>query len=91
MTANMLTEIRATWAPAIYWWRVRIRPQRLSAGILFSLMTVAPYVLMARVSAGMFWMTREAFDTVGGFDERLVSAEDYHFAVKLKQFVQRKA
>ena len=87
MTANMLTEIRSHLGTGKYiGGGVRIRPQRLSVGILFSLMMVAPYVLMARVSAGMFWMTREVFETVGGFDERLASAEDYHFAVKLKRF-----
>lgn len=87
MSANMLTEVRRHLTAGKYiGGGVRIRPERLSAGILFSLMMVAPYILLARVSAGMFWLTRTAFDAVGGFDEQLVSAEDYHFAVKLKQY-----
>lgn len=59
-------------------------PERVSIGILFSLLMVAPYVISRGVSAGMFWFSREAFEAVGGFDESLVSAEDVDFGLRLK-------
>jgi glycosyltransferase involved in cell wall biosynthesis len=62
-----------------------IRPERLSVGIFFSVVSILPYVLGRGVSAGMFWFQREAFDSVGGFDERLVSVEDIDFGKRLKQ------
>ena len=61
-----------------------IWPERMSLGIFFSLLAVAPYVIRRRVSAGMFWFLRESFDRVGGFDESLISAEDVDFALRLK-------
>jgi len=60
------------------------RPQRWSIGIAFSLLAVAPHVLRRRVSTGMFWFRREAFECIGGFDERLPSVEDLDFALRLK-------
>jgi glycosyltransferase involved in cell wall biosynthesis len=63
-----------------------IWPERISVGILFSLLAVAPYVIKRGVSAGMFWFLRESFDAVGGFDEKLVSAEDVDFALRLKAY-----
>ena len=61
-------------------------PERVSVGIFFSLLTVAPYVIKLGVSAGMFWFLRESFDAIGGFDERLVSCEDVDFALRLKSY-----
>jgi glycosyltransferase involved in cell wall biosynthesis len=65
---------------------VRIKPERISIGIVFSLLIVAPYMLKARISAGMFWLYKHVFDAVGGFEEQYISVEDYHFALKLKQY-----
>lgn len=59
-------------------------PERMSVGIFFSLLVVAPYLIRSGVSAGMFWFAREDFDAVGGFDESLVSVEDIDFALRLK-------
>jgi glycosyltransferase involved in cell wall biosynthesis len=61
-------------------------PERVSVGIFFSLLMVAPYVVKRGVSTGMFWFRREVFDAVGGFDETLVSVEDVDFALRLKAF-----
>ena len=61
-----------------------IVPERLSVGIVFSLLAIAPYVLRHRVSGGLFWLRRETFDTLEGFDEALVSLEDLDFALRLK-------
>lgn len=62
---------------------VRIMPERMSLGILFSSMTFAPRLLLERSWAGMFWMRRQVFDALGGFDEGFVSAEDVDFARRL--------
>lgn len=61
-----------------------IRPERVSIGILLSVIAVAPYLLSRRVSAGLFWFLRESFEAVGGFDESMVSLEDMDFALRLK-------
>ena len=63
-----------------------IRPQRMSVGIFFSLLMLAPHVLKRGVSAGMFWFLRESFNAIDGFDESLVSVEDLDFALRLKAF-----
>ena len=65
---------------------VQIRPERWSIGIVCSLTMLAPYLLKARISGGMFWLYKSDFDATGGFDEERVSAEDYYFALKLKAY-----
>ena len=61
-------------------------PERVSTGIFFSLLVVAPYVIRRGVSAGMFWFSRESFEAIGGFDESLVSVEDLDFARRLQAY-----
>ncbi len=61
-----------------------IWPERVSVGIVFSVVAIAPYVIKRGVSAGMFWFLRESFEAVGGFDESLVSVEDVDFGQRLK-------
>ena len=62
-----------------------MRPERMSIGIFFSTLVLLRYIVKHQVpSAGMFWFSREAFDTVGGFDESLVSGEDVNFAFRLR-------
>lgn len=91
MTPNMLQEvIRHLETMRYIGGGVNIRPERLSIGIVFSLMMVVPYLLKARVSGGMFWLYKSDFDAISGFDEGLVSAEDYHFALKLKAYGRQK-
>jgi glycosyltransferase involved in cell wall biosynthesis len=69
---------------------VKVKPERMSIGIFFSVLMVAPYMLKARISAGMFWLYRQVFESIGGFDERHVSVEDYYFALKLKAYGKQK-
>ena len=59
-------------------------PERWSLGIVATGFVVARHVPDFRISAGMFWCQREVFDTLGGFDESLVSVEDLHFAYRMK-------
>ena len=61
-----------------------IWPERMSLGIAFSLLAIAPYLIRRGVSAGMFWFARQSFEAIGGFDESLVSVEDVDFALRLK-------
>ena len=61
-----------------------VKLERFSVGIFFSLLAIAPYLVRQRVSIGMLWFLRESFDSLGGFDETMVSVEDLDFAVRLK-------
>lgn len=65
-----------------------IWPERWSAGIVLTGVVVARYVIRKGISAGMFWCLRDTFETLGGFDERMVSVEDVDFAVRLKALGQ---
>lgn len=65
---------------------------RNSVGIMVSSLVVALHILpvmlreKAPLSGGMFWMYRETFEALGGFDESLVSLEDMDLAVRLKRY-----
>lgn len=61
-----------------------IWPERWSLGIVLTGFVVARYVIDKGISAGLFWCQRDAFEAIGGFDERMVSVEDVDFAVRLK-------
>ncbi len=65
---------------------VSIKPERILIGILFSLLMVLPYMLKARISAGMFWLLKKDLEAIGGFDEDHISVEDYFFGIKLRSF-----
>lgn len=87
MSAGMLCEVARRLSTGRYvGGGVRIMPERMSLGILFSAMTFAPRLLLERSWAGMFWMRRETFDALGGFDEGFVSAEDVDFARRLRAY-----
>ena len=65
---------------------------RMSVGIAFSAAYVALNLLPVMIKNGgylsgaMFWFYKKDFETVGGFDESLVSLEDMDFAVRLNAF-----
>ena len=61
-------------------------PERMSVGIAFSVLTFAPRLLLERTWEGAFWMRRQAFDAIHGFNEELVSAEDIDFAKRLRAY-----
>lgn len=64
---------------------------RASLGIFFSTLYVAwnlaPVMIKNRaaLSGGMFWFNKADYETVGGFDEQLVSLEDMDFAVRMNR------
>jgi glycosyltransferase involved in cell wall biosynthesis len=64
--------------------------ERMSVGIAFSLIRVAPHLARNRVSCGMFWCLRDTFEALDGFDERLVSAEDLDLALRMKALGQQR-
>ena len=91
MSKNAVSEIlKHVYDPRLIGGGTAIRPERISIGIFFSLLAIAPYVIKRSVSTGMFWFLRESFEAVGGFNESLVSVEDVDFALRLKAFGEAK-
>jgi len=87
MTPNMLVEVKKKLDSGIFiGGGVKILPERISLGIIFSLAVVAPFVLWHGVSAGMFWCLKKDFDAIGGFDESLACIEDIDFGNRLKRY-----
>ena len=85
MSDAMLTEVvRQLDDERVLGGGVRIKMERMSPGIFCTLLMILPIMLRDRVSAGMFWCHRKDFMALGGFDERLHSAEDLDFARRLK-------
>ena len=87
MSRNMLTEIDRLLGSGRYiGGGVLILPERWSLGILLTvlMLMLAMATVWRRVSAGLFWCRREDFQTLGGFNEELVSLEDLDFARRLK-------
>lgn len=69
---------------------VLILPERWSLGIFFTGLMLVPIALWYRISAGLFFFTRDAFNAIGGFDETLPSVEDIAFAKSLRAYGRRK-
>ena len=91
MSATMLAEIEKNLSTGKYiGGGVVIWPERMSVGIFVSLLAILPAVLIYRVSGGLFWCYREDFETLNGFNESLVSAEDVDFARRLKSYGKTK-
>lgn len=87
MTSNMLREVLQKLDSGKYiGGGVKILPERISFGILCSLLVVAPFVLWHGVSAGMFWCLRKDYEAIGGFDEKLVCVEDIDFGQRLQEY-----
>lgn len=67
---------------------VWLQPERLSLGIIVTSLFIAAYLLLvmrAWITGGLFWFSREAFDKIGGFDEKMLTAEDVDFALRLRR------
>lgn len=85
MAPNTLVEIerrlrrgREVGGGAMIW------PDRWSIGITASACLVLLMVAPFKISAGMFWLMRKDFESLGGFNESFVSAEDIEFGVRLR-------
>jgi glycosyltransferase involved in cell wall biosynthesis len=87
MTSNMLIEVlQKLDSGKFIGGGVKIVPERISPGIICSLLVVLPFVLWHGVSAGMFWCLRKDYDAIGGFDEKLACVEDVDFGKRLKRY-----
>ncbi len=87
MSPNMLQEVLRKLNSGKYiGGGVRIVPERISLGIICSLLVVAPFVILNGVSAGMFWCFRRDFEAIGGFNEKLACVEDVDLGRRLKKY-----
>src|SRR6202011_636274 len=66
-----------------------IQPERSSPGIQVTLWSFNLWMRICQISCGTFWCYRRDFESIGGFDENLVSAEDIDFAKRLKAYGKR--
>jgi glycosyltransferase involved in cell wall biosynthesis len=90
MSPNMLRAIdRALSSHSTVGGGTVIRPDRTSPGIRLSLLVFNFFSRISRLSCGLFWCYRRDFESIGGFNERLVSAEDVDFARRLKAHGKR--
>lgn len=86
MSDNMLAEIKRIMDSGRYVGGgvSRVWSDRVSLGILCSVIVFSPVLLWYGVAAVMFYTTPEAFRAIGGFNENLYAAEDLDFGVRLK-------
>lgn len=68
---------------------VDVRHDRRSAGIALTEWVLRTGVRLTGVSCGAFWLTRDGFRGVGGFDERLPMGEDVDFGKRLRAWGRR--
>lgn len=92
MSTNMLSDIhRLLSTQRFIGGGTRIRPERLSLGIIASSLVILFYALRFGLrSAGLFWCLKKDFDSIGGFSEALVTLEDLDFANRLAAFGKTK-
>lgn len=67
---------------------VMIYPERWSLGIALTILMIVPIAIYYRISAGLFYFTRESFEAIGGFNENIYSAEDIDFAKRLRKYAR---
>jgi len=91
MTDNMLYEIDRKLSSGKYiGGGTVLRLDRTSLGIVISFMLFVPVIFMLGILAGLFWLYREDFEAIGGFDESYFSGEDIAFAKRLKAYGKTK-
>ena len=62
-----------------------VRPDRWSPGIFVTWLAALPLIYLAGVDAGVVFCRRADFQTVGGYDESLLYAEDIQLLLDLKR------
>jgi len=62
-----------------------VRPERWSPGIIATWALALPLVYLLRVDSGVVFCQRADFETVGGYDEEQLYAEDIQLLVDLKK------
>jgi glycosyltransferase involved in cell wall biosynthesis len=86
---NTLQEAQRALAQGAVGGGVPVRFDRRSLGIRFTELFLDVMVIVTGTPCGAFWTTREAFDAVKGFDEKLPMGEDVDFAKRLKVWGKR--
>ena len=61
------------------------RFERLSAGLVATIVAFAPIALATGFDVGVVYCPREDFEAVGGYDESLLYAEDVAFLVAMRR------
>lgn len=92
MTKHSLLEIKEMLESGKYiGGGTRPKFERMSLGIMISSIYVAANIIPIMIknksplSGAMFWFYKRDFESIGGFDETLVSLEDMDFAVRLNK------
>ena len=62
-----------------------VKPDRWSLGIVATWMMALPIVYLMGVDAGVVFCRRADFETIGGYDESLLYAEDIQLLIDLKR------
>ncbi len=65
---------------------ISMRPERWSLGIAVGYSMVALPAFMSGVSFGLYWFHRSYFESIGGFDESKLIAEDIDFYKRLVKY-----
>ena len=86
MSDNMLLEIDRVLASGRFiGGGVPVYPERWSVGIFLSWVVLSVVMAAARLTGGVYWCRRKDFEAIGGFNEKLLVAEDLDFARRLKR------
>lgn len=67
-----------------------VRPDRWSIGIVATWMMALPIVYVMGVDAGVVFCRRADFETIGGYDESLLYAEDIQLLIDLKRLGRKR-
>ena len=65
---------------------VLIFPERWSLGIIVTGVMLGILAAFYRITGGAFFFHRRSFEDIGGFDEKVVSAEDIDFARRMRRY-----
>jgi len=86
MSDNMLVEVdRALKSGRYVGGGVPVFPERWSAGIFCSWLFLLAAMTTTRLTGGLYWCRRADFEAIGGFNEKLLVAEDLDFAHRMKR------
>jgi len=64
--------------------------ERKSLALRITLLAIMPLLLMLRIDGGVWFMRREAFEAVGGYDESQMISEDVRLLWALKRLGKRR-
>ncbi len=67
-----------------------VKPDRWSIGIVATWLMALPIVYLTGVDAGVVFCRRADFETIGGYDESLLYAEDIQLLLDLKRLGRRR-